>query len=96
MTEKDIEGKVCDFAVRQGCYVRKFASPARRGVPDRLFITPLGRVFFIEFKTPKGGTTPLQRREIAEIRDRGVTVFIIDNVQGGKDRVLEQLALGAV
>lgn len=93
--EKEIEKKVCIYAEEQGCYVRKFSSPQRRGVPDRLFITPHGRVFFIEFKrTPKDVPSPLQEREIGTIRRRGVSVFVIGDVQHGKDRVREQIDLG--
>lgn len=89
--EKTIEKKVCDYAVKRGCYVRKFTSPARRGVPDRLFITPHGRVFFIEFKSPTGSTTVLQQRELRAIRERGVSAFEINSYQGGVDRVNEQI-----
>lgn len=92
--EKEIEKKVCQYAEKLGCYVRKFASPQRRGVPDRLFITPTGRVFFIEFKRSlKDTPTPLQMREIEAIRRRGGTVFVIGDVQHGKDRVQEQIDL---
>lgn len=83
--EKVIELKVCDHAKKLGCLVYKFTSPARRSVPDRLFIMPGGKgCFFIEFKRLGAKPTAAQEIEIAKIRKQGVTVGIIDNVQSGK------------
>ena len=83
--EKDIEKKVCDHAKKLGCLVYKFTSPARRSVPDRLFIMPDGkRVFFIEFKRLGKKPSPAQAVEIAKIKAHGVCCFVVDNVQTGK------------
>lgn len=83
--EKVIEQKVCDHAKKLGCLVYKFTSPSRRSVPDRLFILPEGRgCFFVEFKRGGQKPTKAQEIEIAKIRAQGATVFIIDNVDGGK------------
>ena len=49
MLEKQIEAKVCDYAKERGLLVYKFTSPNRMAVPDRMFIRPDGKVFFIEF-----------------------------------------------
>lgn len=83
--EKDIEKKVCDFAKARGFYVRKFTSPAHRSVPDRMFITPHGVVFFIEFKRLGQVPTPGQQVEIEKIRKMGVKVFVVDCVEEGKN-----------
>ena len=64
MKEKDIESVVCNYAKTKGCLVYKFASPAHRSVPDRMFIAPHGKVFFIEFKAPGKLPTVGQRREL--------------------------------
>lgn len=53
--EKEIEKKVCDYAKASGMLVYKFTSPARRSVPDRLFIPEGKSAFFIEFKREGGG-----------------------------------------
>lgn len=83
--EKDIEKKVCDYAKSLGILVYKFTSPARRSVPDRLFIMPGGRgVFFIEFKRRGQKPTPAQHVEIEKIRERGIGVVVADNVHEGK------------
>lgn len=82
--EKVIEGKVVDYAKKLGCLVYKFTSPARRSVPDRMFIVHGGRVFFIEFKRLGQKPTPGQEAEIGKIRDKGAPVWVVDNVNFGK------------
>lgn len=83
MLEKTIEKKVCDYAKSLGFITYKFTSPARASVPDRLLITPTGRMFFIEFKAAGKKPTPGQNREIQRIRQKGATVFIVDSVDEG-------------
>ena len=85
--ERDIEKAVCAFAKTKGCYVRKFTSPSHRSVPDRLFITPAGTVFFMELKRRGEKPTPGQTIEIDKIRKMNVKVFVCDNVEDGKNVV---------
>lgn len=85
--EKDIEKRVCDHAKKLGCLVYKFTSPARRSVPDRLFIAPGGKVFFIEFKRLGQSPTPAQAIEIDRIKRQGVPVGVADTVEKGKNIV---------
>jgi len=82
--EKDIEKRVCDYAKSLGLLCYKFTSPSRRSVPDRMFITKAGVVFFIEFKRAGQKPTAAQEVEIAKIRATGVRVAIVDNVEYGK------------
>jgi hypothetical protein len=82
--EKDIEKKVCDYAKSLGCLCYKFTSPSRRSVPDRLFITSSGRVFFIEFKRLGEKPTEAQAVEIRKIQKAGVQVCVADSVDVGK------------
>lgn len=83
--EKVIEGKVCDYAKSLGCLHYKFTSPARRSVPDRMFVMPAGKgVFFIEFKRLGQEPTPSQAVEIDKIRKQGIPVYVVDNVSSGK------------
>lgn len=91
--ERDIEAAIVTFAKGKGCYVRKFTSPSQRSVPDRIFITPTGRVFFMELKREGKKATPAQEVEIAKIRKTGVLVFVVDDVEKGKEIVQEMLAL---
>lgn len=85
MLEKDIEKKVCDYAKSKGILVYKFSSPGHAAVPDRLFVRPGGEVFFIEFKAPGKKPTSAQWREILRLGNQGVSVYIIDDVELGKE-----------
>ena len=91
LLEADVEKAVCNYAKRKGCYVRKFVSTAHRSVPDRLFITPAGRVFFVEFKRPKKAPTPAQYKELAEIEAHNGNAFWTDSIEVGKGIVDSQL-----
>lgn len=82
--EKDIEKRVCDYAKSLGMLVYKFTSPSRRSVPDRMFITKTGVVFFIEFKKKGQKPTDSQAVEITKIRVTGVPVYVVDDVAEGK------------
>ena len=84
MMEKDLEAKVCTYARDKGLLVYKFTSPARAAVPDRLFVCPDGRMFFIEFKREGQKATPAQDREHQRLRKHNVSVFVVDNIPDGK------------
>lgn len=84
MLEKEIEKRVCDYAKEKGLLVYKFTSPARAAVPDRLFITKTGKVFFIEFKRGGKVATPQQEREHERLENYKVNVFVIDDFVKGK------------
>lgn len=84
MLEKEIEQRVCKYAREKGCLTYKFTSPARASVPDRMFIAPEGKVFFIEFKRPKGKLTPGQMREITRLREYRIEVYTCYDVESGK------------
>jgi len=82
MLEKELEQKCCNLARAKGWQVYKFVSPGQRGVPDRLFIkgSPKGTlVVFVEFKRKGNRPTPLQERKIAQLRDAGCRVLVIDD-----------------
>lgn len=81
--EKDIEAKVVKHAKDLGCLVYKFTSPSRRSVPDRLFIAPGGKVFWMEMKRSGKKPTPAQEEEIRKIREKGATVYVVDSVASG-------------
>ena len=84
MLEKDVERKVCDYAKVRRMLSYKFSSPARAAVPDRLFVTKQGIMFFIEFKRPGAKATPAQQREHLKLMSQNVRVFVIDDVDKGK------------
>ena len=71
-SEADIEKKIVKFCREHGIYTRKFASPANRGVPDRIFCKN-GKVLFLELKRPGNKPTALQERELALLNSHGMT-----------------------
>jgi hypothetical protein len=83
MKEKQIESKVVKKAKELGFLTYKFSSPSNRGVPDRIFISPHGEVFFIEFKSTKGKLTQLQKKVIKDIEHYKLDVFIVYGVEEG-------------
>ena len=83
MKEKQIESKVVKKAKELGFLTYKFSSPSNRGVPDRIFISPHGEVFFIEFKSAKGKLSQLQKKVIKDIEHYNVEVFIVYGVEEG-------------
>lgn len=84
MLEKEIEKAVCDYAKGRGWLTYKFVSPGRASVPDRLFLSPVGKCVFIEFKREGKKPTEAQAREHDRLREQKVSVFVVDNVADGK------------
>lgn len=92
MLEKDIEARVCQYARTFGVLTRKFTSPSHRSVPDRLFLFPGGLTVFIEFKQKGKKLTKPQHNECRKLIDLGHKVYLVDNVDGGKqlvDKIME-------
>ena len=84
MLEKQIEQKVCEYAKSKGFLAYKFTSPARRSVPDRLFLGPNGVCFFIEFKAQGNTPTKAQAREILRLQHHGHRVYVCDSIEYGE------------
>jgi hypothetical protein len=91
--EKSIEKAVVDYAKKRGCLVRKMNGMGARSWPDRMFITPTGRVFFIEFKRPGGKLTEGQAAMLDDLRGRHVGASVEDDVVQGKQIVDWNLGL---
>jgi hypothetical protein len=84
MLEHVIEEAVCRYARDKRMLAYKFSSPGRAAVPDRLFLTAGGDIFFCEFKRHGQKPTPAQVREIERLRSRNIKVYVIDNIEEGK------------
>ena len=82
--EAQIEAAACRWAIDNGWLSYKFTSPARRSVPDRMFIKE-GRVVYVEFKRPGGRLTEGQEREIKKLREAGAEVHVCFSVQDVKE-----------
>ena len=66
MKGSDVEKEVCAYAERLGFMTIKFKDLSRAGGPDRLFISKMGNIMFMEFKGP---SEPLSARQQDYIRD---------------------------
>ena len=96
MLEKQIERAVKDYAESKGWITRKWTSPGHNFVPDQIFISPRGKVIFVEFKKDGGKTTSGQEREHQRLRQNMVSVFVIDSVQSGREMVDHYANTGSV
>ena len=77
--EKSIEREGCDYAFRRGWREYKVTSPSSRGFPDR-FYARHGVVILVEWKAPGEEATTQQAKRHRELREAGVTVYVIDNL----------------
>ena len=77
MLEKEIERRMVQTVKERGGLCYKFVSPSNPGVPDRIIITPDGRVIFVELKTEIGRLASIQRWQISEMQKRGADVRIV-------------------
>jgi hypothetical protein len=82
--------KYLDSEVKKlGGITRKWVSPGRDGVPDRIVILR-GAVWFVEVKTSDGKLTQVQMREHDRLRDAGAKVYTVFG-EGDIDSFIEVL-----
>lgn len=60
------------------------------GVPDYLFLFD-GACAFIEFKSPRGTTTPMQRNFLEKLYDNKIPRAVVRTVEEGHAFLLEHL-----
>jgi len=89
MLEKQLEVIIKRYAEAQGWLTRKWTSPAHAFVPDQIFISPVGKVIFVEFKQQGKKPTAGQLREHDKLRGHHCLVYVIDTVEAGKAMVDE-------
>lgn len=75
--EATVERSFCNRLRKAGCLVYKFVSPGNDGVPDRIVVTPGGRVIFVELKTERGDLEPIQKFQIGRLQDHGQVVRVL-------------------
>ena len=59
----------------------KFVSPGFNGVPDRIVLVPMGRIYFVETKAPGKKLRKLQEWVRDLISELGFVVLRIDTVE---------------
>lgn len=80
MDEKYIERKFTEAVKKKGGLALKFVSPGTDGVPDRIVLFPMGRIAFVELKSPGQKMCLLQMRRKGQFERLGFKVFCIDGV----------------
>ncbi len=78
MRESTIEQYFNDCVKERGGETRKFVSPGRRGVVDRLVLFPGQRIFFVELKAPGEKPNAAQAREHTRLWALGFSVCVLD------------------
>ena len=95
MREKVIEQKLVKAVRESGGLALKLVCPGFNGVPDRLLLFMGGKVAFVEVKAPGEKPRPLQEHRIAQLRDLGFKVFVVDSeeaVRAMMDKIKETQA----
>lgn len=81
MLEKELERKFVNILRKRGCIVYKFVSPGNAGVPDRLVVTPAGKVHFAELKQKGKLLRPLQVMQAKRLAKNHVKVHLVDSME---------------
>ena len=74
--ENKVEKYLDSQIQKLGGITRKWVSPGRAGVPDRIVILDC-RILFVEVKTPDGKLSVPQEREHARLRACGAVVVTV-------------------
>jgi len=83
--ENDVESYLHSQITKLHGTTRKWVSPGRAGVPDRICMLPEGRVFFVEVKTLSGKLSVRQKREMESLAELGCNVHTVYGRQGVDD-----------
>ena len=78
--ESTIEKYFVEEVEKRGAICEKFASPGKRGVPDRIVTWPaygFARIHFVELKTIGGNLEPWQERDHARRKRLGCRVEVL-------------------
>ncbi len=96
MLEKDVERYLREQVKKElNGKALKFVSPGFDGVPDRIILVPMGRIFFVETKAPGKKLRPLQKYVCGLIEGLGFTVLVIDTKEK-VDAFIEEVRTGGI
>ena len=89
--ENKVEKYLDSEVTKLGGLTRKWVSPGRDGVPDRICIID-STVWFVEIKTVDGKLTSIQEREHDRLRTAGDLVHTVDG-EAEVDAFIEVLSV---
>lgn len=87
LLEREVERPAHEYAKSRGWLADKIMRTGRRGFPDHFFARA-GRIVLIEFKRPGEDATTQQKKRHRELREHGVEVHVVDNLDDAK-RILK-------
>jgi hypothetical protein len=79
LLESDIEKACVRIAFNSDCILLKIQGT--KGWPDRVLVTPNGRVAFLEFKRPGGRLTALQDFTLCKLQEMRHRAEKVDSVE---------------
>lgn len=79
VSEKALEKYLTKLAAEHGLLCLKYSNPNMVGFPDRLIVLPGNAVVWIELKSKGKKPAKVQQLRIADLRNRGHYVWIIDS-----------------
>tara|TARA_B100000749_G_C18413139_1_gene460010 strand:+ start:719 stop:1018 length:300 start_codon:yes stop_codon:yes gene_type:complete len=88
--ENKVESYLHKRITQLGGTTRKWVSPGRDSVPDRIGFLPNNIIFFAEVKTMNGVLTVRQSREIETLKSYDCEVYVVYGTDG-VDKLTEHL-----
>ena len=83
VAESTIEKRLRDAVVAAGGLCIKLPAFLYRGIPDRMILLPMGRIFFIELKKDGGRTEPARAKHQSAFRQFLRSIgFYSEQIQG--------------
>lgn len=81
MLEKDIESWLNQQIETMGGLAFKFVSPGNPGVPDRVYILPHGKVWFVELKQQFGRIAKIQKWQRERLLQMGCNYRLVRGIK---------------
>lgn len=89
MQEKDIEKWMTEQVRRLGGMSLKFVSPGNPGVPDRIYIFPGGKIYFVELKKELGRLSGVQKWQRERFQKMGCPFHVIKGMNSAREFIKE-------
>lgn len=89
MLEKDIESWLNKKVKDLGGISFKFVSPNNPGVPDRIYIFPEGKVYFVELKTEIGRMSNIQKWQRQRLKRMGCRFYLVKGMDQAREFIKE-------
>lgn len=89
MLESKIEAWLDKQIKKMGGKSYKFVSPGNPGVPDRIYMFPEGKIYFVELKREIGRLSKVQIWQRQQFKEMGIEIKVIYGMEQAKELVKE-------